>query len=93
MNKSVREAIEKAAYEWCDSLELQHNSWDADCFQIGGEFGFNLALQHASVLRGALEFYSNKDHWTIEYTEGSYGDYGDKAREALEQFDKLVGKE
>jgi len=31
----------------------------------------------------ALEFYASPDAWTQNALEGNYGDYGDKAREAL----------
>lgn len=31
----------------------------------------------------ALEWYADPEHWTIEWVEGSYGDYGQRAREAL----------
>jgi hypothetical protein len=33
----------------------------------------------------ALGFYADPKHWTIEWVEGSYGDYGTRARAALEK--------
>ena len=33
----------------------------------------------------ALEFYADPSHWTIEWVEGSFGDYGDIARRALKE--------
>lgn len=34
-------------------------------------------------LKAALEFYADPEHWTIDWVEGPYGDYGARARKAL----------
>lgn len=40
----------------------------------------------------ALEWYANEEHWTIYYTEGSNGDYGNRARKALQEFKEKIGE-
>jgi len=38
-------------------------------------------------LRECLEWYADKTHWTIDWVEGSHGDYGNRAREALKELE------
>ena len=40
-------------------------------------------------LRECLEWYADKTHWTIDWVEGSHGDYGSRAREALKELEKV----
>jgi|GEM_PF-4657904 len=39
-------------------------------------------------LERAVLFYADPAHWTIDWVEGSFGDYGNRARKVLEELDK-----
>lgn len=39
-----------------------------------------------------LEFYADRNHWTIDWLEGSHGDYGDRAREFLKAYREGSGE-
>jgi len=37
----------------------------------------------------ALEWYADWDHWSIDWVEGSHGDYGGRARDAIKKLEKV----
>jgi len=40
-------------------------------------------------LRQCMKWYADPEHWTIDWVEGSYGDYGNRARNALKGLEKV----
>lgn len=94
MNKSVREEIEKAAQDMWDNKNQDYpvTMHAKTIYKQGAEFGYNLALKHASVLREVLEYFSNcPEKVAIGIING--GEYlmlDDYCKSALEQFDKLT---
>lgn len=40
----------------------------------------------------ALKFYADEDSWTIDMLEGSFGDYGSKARQCLAELETEKGE-
>lgn len=49
-------------------------------------------INHADALLDAVEalkFYADPNHWTIDWVEGSHGDYGDRARKALAKLEAV----
>lgn len=43
-------------------------------------------VETITVMKEALEWYADKNHWTYDYLEGHQGDYGTRARKALEDL-------
>ena len=66
--------------ERIDKLKRLHRSEITECLN---EIE-NLQAENAKY-KTALEFYADPSHWTIEWVEGSFGDYGDIARRALKE--------
>ena len=62
---------------------------DPTAQEMVGEIGpdaatlFSEAADNIERLREALKWYASDEAWTMEQTEGSNGDYGTKARAAL----------
>lgn len=48
--------------------------------------------QALAVAKEALEFYANPEHWTINWLEGSNGDYGSRSKEALDKIKEIMGE-
>lgn len=48
---------------------------------------FAVLLARNEKLTKVVEFYANPKHWTIDWIEGSQGDYGSRAQEALKDLE------
>lgn len=47
------------------------------------DYGVDALRERIKALEAVVEFYADPAHWTSDWVEGSHGDYGNRAREAL----------
>lgn len=77
------EAGARAAQEWLQDGTHFNRA------KINGQRAL-LYRQEIDRLKSALEFYADPEHWTLPYVEGSLGDYGSIARQALSDHKKAM---
>ena len=84
MTDELRERAEKAA-----ALKYRGTTvsqYTIDHYTKGYLDGAESRDEEIAELKETLEFYADHEHWTIDWLEGSYGDYGKRARKVLEKY-------
>ena len=81
MAKTIPNNAVKAAFDGLYDHMIDHDGW-------ASMSAVRAALEAAGVgeLIEAIKWYASSDAWTLNQTEGPYGDYGARARAVLEKL-------
>lgn len=73
---------------WNDTVTpINHKDETLDTkYRVIEKSAYDQLQAKLAVARGALEWYASREAWTIDEVEGSHGDYGQKASNALAEI-------